>query len=88
MDRSEGEPYRAGDVFFDVPGDERKTYTHVYASLNRPMSSVWARMDGVRYLDADPDQSPHVHTWAIANRELTLDEILRYQLTYAYSPWP
>jgi len=86
--RDDEEPYRANDVFYDVEHDDRKTFVYVYASLNRPMSSVWARMDGVRYLMADISKSPRVHTWAVANRELSADEISRFELTPAYSPWP
>jgi len=87
FDRSEGEPYRAGDVFYDVPHKERSEYHHIYASTRRPMSSLWARMDGVRYLDADPALTPRVHTWVASDHELDQDTIDRYELTWAWSPW-
>jgi len=88
IQRDDKEPYRADAVFYGIDHESRKQYTYIYASRNRPMSTLWARIDGARFLDADMTKAPPVFTWVASNRPLTDDEISRYELTYVYSPWP
>jgi len=82
------EPYRVLDAFYPLDKETRRTYVYVYASCNRPMSYLWARIDGARYLDADTSQSSHVHTWVVSDHLLDDETVRRYELTFAYRPWP
>lgn len=84
------EPYSVQDALHPLTEAERQTYVYVYASCNRPMSYVWADMRtvGIRYLNADTSKPGHVHTWVVANHALDEDTIRRYELTFAYKPWP
>jgi len=75
-------------AFYKVSEEARRKYVHVYASTNRPMSSIWAKIDGTMFLGADLAREPRVHTWVVAWRELSVDEQARYELTWAWSPWP
>ena len=88
FEHSEGEPYRAGDVFYKVPKEARKGYCYIYASRNRSMSTLWARIEGAKFLDADMSLSPVVHTWVAADHMLDEETVKRYELTLAYRPWP
>lgn len=83
-----GEPYRVDDVFYKVSKDERQGYRYIYASTYRPMSPIWASIDGAKFLDADTSLSPRVHTWIASTRLLDQEILDRYQLTFAYRPWP
>lgn len=82
------EPYRVLDAFYPLDAETRRKYVYVYASCNRPMSYLWARIDGARYLDADTSQPGHVHTWVVADHLLDDETVRRYELTFAYRPWP
>lgn len=65
-------------------------YMHVYASKSRPMDSVWARIPGVIYVQAEQKEfAKHsVFTWAIAKEPLAPEIIHCYELEYAWSPIP
>ena len=63
-------------------GDKPARRYWLYGATHRPMSEMWARMDGVRYINAEGDHASHgVHTWAVATRRLTDAEIDTYELT-------
>lgn len=81
------EPFDVVDRFdaFKVSADDRQEYQHIYASLNRPMSALWARIPGTVFLQAAPQQK--VWTWVASNHPLDTEIIRRYELTYAWSPW-
>lgn len=85
--RHDTEPLYLEAAFYKVSDEARRKHVHVYASTNRPMSSIWAKIDGAAFLGADANLEPRVHTWVAARRELTDDEIARYELTWAWSPW-
>ena len=82
------EPYNVLDAFYPLTKEQRREYVYIYASTNRPMSYLWARMDGVRYLGADTSKRGHVHTWVVCDHLLDQETVNRYELTFAYRPWP
>ena len=61
---------------------------HVYASLNRPVSHLWAsNLNECKLLHLnDYIGSRKVHTWVVSEKELDEDVIYDYELTWAYSP--
>lgn len=86
--KDDPEPKRVMDVFYDVEEPERREHVHVYASRNRPMSAIWAKIPDAKFLDADRSQEPRVHTWVVSKEPLNDDTQYRYELTKAWSPWP
>jgi len=82
------EPYDVEDALYPLGEDERRQYVYVYASCNRPISYLWARIDGVKYLRADTNKSGHVWTWVVADHLLDAETIHKYELSFAYRPWP
>jgi hypothetical protein len=64
------------------PGDE---WIHVYASRNRPMSAVWARIEDAHYIDSDYAETG-VWTWAVTPEPVPDDKVFSYELTWAWSP--
>jgi len=86
--RYDTEPTNLEGAFYKVGEEARRDYQHVYASTRRPMSSIWAKIDGATFLGADMALEPRVHTWVVARRELGKDEVARYELTWAWGPWP
>jgi hypothetical protein len=63
-------------------------FNHVYASLYRPMSSMWAPREWWYVQGTDQDmQKARVHTWVITKERLQQEDIYRYDLTPAYLPW-
>lgn len=85
---SRDEPRRVLDRFYPRTDEQRREHTHVYASTYRPMNALWASIPGTVYLPADLSKSPRVHTWVASDHLLPPETLDRYQLTYAYHPWP
>jgi hypothetical protein len=67
---------------------EHRGFHHVYASYNRPISSMWASIPGAVYVHEDhpnwEDATPH--TWVITQQPLDTDMIARYELSWGWSP--
>lgn len=83
-------PLPCGDKFLnrgtlgevEWPGRE---WVHVYASRNRPMSAVWARIDKAHYVQSDYRETG-VHTWVVTPEPLDDDTLYKFELTWAWSP--
>ena len=65
---------------------------HVYASRNRPISSLWACLSadranvlGAVYVDANYAETG-VWTWVVTPAQLDERTVRRYELTWAWSP--
>lgn len=82
-----------GNCFYPCSDDEQRRYRYIYASRNRPMSALWARIPkpehskGVRYIDGEMGKWPVVYTWAVSDFALDDETIFQYELTLAYRPW-
>lgn len=61
------------------------TARNVYASRNRPMSPMWARINGAHYIDANY-RDTGVWTWIVTPELLSKETVDRYELTWAWSP--
>ena len=58
---------------------------HVYGSPMRPMSSVWARIEGAVYINADRSSTGY-HTYVAVPAVLSQDVIDRYELEFVSHP--
>ena len=58
---------------------------HVYASRNRPISSLWADVPGAVYVDANYAETG-VWTWMVTPAPLDDETVRRYELTWAWGP--
>ncbi len=58
---------------------------HVYGSPMRPMSSVWARIEGAVYINADVSGTGY-HTYVAVPAVLSQDMIDRYELEFVSHP--
>lgn len=82
------EPFDVLDRMYPLEQEERRQYAHIYASIRRPMSSIWAGIEGVKYLTSNSNKRPFILTWAVSNHLLDEKTIQQYELTWAWSPWP
>lgn len=62
-----------------------KEWVHIYASRNRPMSGVWARIKDAHYVDGDYS-TQGVFTWVVTPTLIPNDKVASYELTWAWSP--
>jgi len=64
------------------PGPE---WTHVYASLSRPISGMWATINDAYYVAADYGATG-VWTWVVTPRPLDPSILKRYELVWGWAP--
>ena len=81
------EPYDVQNSFYMMSKEQRRQHFHLYVSTLRPLS-MWCNIDGTVFLRGDLSKSPRVHTWVASNHPLDQDTLDRYELTWAWSPWP
>jgi len=82
------EPYDVLNRFYPLTEEQRRQHIYLYASTNWPMSTLWARIEGTVFLRADTSKSPRVHTWIASDHLLNDETIDKYELSFAYRPWP
>jgi hypothetical protein len=57
----------------------------VYGSFNRPMNSLWARIDGAVYIQADKWKTGY-HTFVAVPQTLDNETVARYELEFVSHP--
>jgi len=62
-----------------------KDHRHIYASRNRPMSSIWATIPDAVYVDGVYSRD-QVWTWVITPCPIDDNYIYQYELTWGWSP--
>jgi len=61
-------------------------FTDVYASINRPVSGIWAKISGARYVEGKTlGCGTRVWTWILTTKPEP-EKVLSYELTWAYGP--
>ncbi len=60
-------------------------YAHVYASVNRPISSLWADIPNAIFIDGDYDRSG-VWTWVVVPEPLDDEIVNKFELAWGWSP--
>lgn len=73
------------NMLLDDKSDLTCEHKHVYASVNRPIDSSWAKIENALYFDADKGKDD-VFTWVIVPKQLSEDVLKKYDLTWGYSP--
>jgi len=78
--------YGSDDNFL-LDHEARQEYACVYASFNRPITSLWASIPDALYMHTERSNWDNLvpHTWVITKQPLEPDMMYRYELKFGYS---